>query len=49
LSYLACAYPGKQIERLSIGSDLTGHSLIRNISVITNMTVREGYLQLSMR
>jgi len=38
LTYLASAYSGKQVERLSTAGVLTGHSITRNVSVVTNMT-----------
>ena len=49
LTYLASAYPGKQVERLSTGSALTGHSITHSVSVITNMTVIKQNLNLSMQ
>jgi len=44
LKFLASAHPGKQVECLSSGGVLTGYSITRNVSVITNMTVREQNL-----
>jgi len=49
LTFLASAYPGKQVECLSSGGVLIGYSVTRNGSVVTNMAVREQNLKLSMR
>jgi hypothetical protein len=43
LTYLASAHPGKQVECLSSGGVLTGHSIKRSVSVITNMTANRIY------
>jgi hypothetical protein len=44
LTYLASPHPVKQVERLSSGGVLTGHSITCSVSVITNMTVCEHNL-----
>jgi len=44
IDLIASAHPGKQVECLSSGGALTGYSITRNVSVITNMTVREQNL-----
>ena len=44
LNFLASTHPGKQVECLSSGGVLTGHSITRSVSVITNMTAREQNL-----
>ena len=49
IDLIASAYPGKQVERLSTGGAITGHSITCSVSVITNITVSEQNLKLSMR
>jgi len=48
VKFLVSPHPGKQVQRLSSGGVLTGHSITRSVSVITNMTVREQNLELGM-
>jgi hypothetical protein len=44
LTFLASAYPGKQVECLSSGGVLTGHSITCSVSMIINITVSEQNL-----
>ena len=48
IDLIASAYSGKQVERLSTVGVLTGHSITHSASVITNTTVSERNLKLSM-
>ena len=48
IELIASAYSGKQVERLSTVGVLTGHSITHSASVITNVTVSEQNLKVSM-
>jgi hypothetical protein len=48
LNFLKSSHPGRQIERLLSVGVLTGYSVTRSVSAITNMTVREQNLEFSI-